>query len=146
MNAVPIVHDPAETQTLAHVRGFFFPRIVVGRGLAAYRGDIRAAILAHELGHIYHRHTLKRLLAVFSFSFRHMIREARRHEMEADLYAASLGYGRQLTQLYDPTTKAKRYLPDESAESRLIRRIGHLKQPAKLYRIRRILAAQGDSP
>lgn len=55
----------------------------------------RMAVIAHEAGHAYHKHVRLQWLALFwpredLIALRHM------HEYEADAFAASVGYAREL--------------------------------------------------
>jgi hypothetical protein len=56
----------------------------------------RNAVIAHEYGHVHHRHMRRRLLWVFSlravFQPEKYFRMCEEQELEADQYAAKLGY------------------------------------------------------
>ncbi len=52
----------------------------------------QAAVLAHEQGHIHHRHALKRLWWLASFQWRGFFQRCEVQELEADRYAADRGH------------------------------------------------------
>jgi Zn-dependent protease with chaperone function len=66
--------------------------IVTGRFFDELHADEQKAIIAHEQGHLYHRHLLKRLWWLVSFQWRDLAARARAQEFEADLYAATKGF------------------------------------------------------
>ena len=51
-----------------------------------------AAIVAHEEGHIHHRHALKRLWWMVSFRWKGFSQRCEAQEMEADRYAVERGH------------------------------------------------------
>lgn len=50
------------------------------------------AVLAHEQGHIHHRHALKRLWWLLSFQWKGFFERCEAQELEADRYAAERGH------------------------------------------------------
>jgi Zn-dependent protease with chaperone function len=52
----------------------------------------QCAIVAHEQGHIYHRHAWKRLARLATFRWKDFFEFCEAQELEADRYAADLGH------------------------------------------------------
>ena len=52
----------------------------------------QAAVIAHERGHIAHRHALKRLWWMVSFQWKGFFERCEKQEMEADWYAVVRGH------------------------------------------------------
>ena len=50
------------------------------------------AVIAHEQGHIYHRHALRRLWWLVSFQWDGFFERCEAQELEADRYAAARGH------------------------------------------------------
>jgi Zn-dependent protease with chaperone function len=50
------------------------------------------AVIAHERGHIHHRHALKRLWWMISFQWKGFFERCEAQELEADQYAAQHGH------------------------------------------------------
>lgn len=77
----------------------------------------RMAVIAHEAGHVYHKHLWRRLVLAW-FMGRDELRAFYHHqELQADAFAASMGYGAQLAaflarrpdadSLHHPATKRR---------------------------------------
>ncbi len=56
----------------------------------------RMAIIAHEAGHRYHKHLWKRLVWAWFMRSEHLQWFYHQQEFQADQFARSMGYGRQL--------------------------------------------------
>jgi hypothetical protein len=52
----------------------------------------QCAVIAHEQGHIHHRHALKRLWWLVSFQWKGFFERCEAQELEADQYAAERGH------------------------------------------------------
>lgn len=52
----------------------------------------QAAVIAHEEGHIHHRHALKRLWWLVSFQWEGFLERCEAQELEADRYAVERGH------------------------------------------------------
>lgn len=50
------------------------------------------AVIAHEQGHIYHKHARKRLWWIVSFQWKGFFERCEAQELEADRYAAERGH------------------------------------------------------
>lgn len=133
----PVVFERRLTFELARATGFFRPRILVSAAFFQLALPFQAAVLTHEVGHLKNGHFWKRLLMFLLpvVNLRAAARIARRHEIEADEYAARQGFGQALAMLYrsmDHMAKARGSgVPKEN----------RLMQPGTEYRIRRIMRA-----
>lgn len=72
------------------------PFIVTGRYFKLLREAQAHAVISHEMGHITHRHALRRIWWLLSFQWEDMAERCKRQEFEADLFAVSRGHGRGL--------------------------------------------------
>jgi hypothetical protein len=77
-----------DLKTIAFSAG---PVVVTGRYFEHLALNEQLAIIAHERGHIYHRHQLKRLWWVISFQWRGMAEKCKLQELQADKYAVLVG-------------------------------------------------------
>lgn len=78
----------------------FGPFRTVSRGAVLDRltPHEKAAVLLHELGHLYHRHPGRRLLRLLDpRKWGRLSALARQDEFEADEFAASFGFGKALS-------------------------------------------------
>ena len=102
------------------------PVIVTGRPFDTITQQEQRAIIAHERGHIHHRHTLKRLWWLISFQWMHLADWCKQQEHEADEYAVAQG---QANGLYHFLTRVESHksplhpTPEERMEN--IRRVLH---------------------
>lgn len=102
---IPVEFDP-ESDIVADVRGLFRPRIVVGPLWLRLPEREKMAVCYHEAGHIVHRHLWKRLalIPLLLVAPYFVIPMGRRHEREADEFAARHGYAAEFV------AHLKRYL------------------------------------
>ena len=73
-----------------------FGHVVTGKRFHHCQEDEKHAIIAHEMGHIFHRHALKRILRLIFMKWDGLAEYCKRQELEADMYAASKGHGRAM--------------------------------------------------
>lgn len=66
--------------------------VVTGRFFDRFEPAEKAAILAHEEGHIYHRHAWMRFKWIFTGNWKHLLYKCRLQEFEADAFAVNLGH------------------------------------------------------
>lgn len=72
------------------------PVIVTGAVFPKLTESQRAAVIAHERGHIVHRHGWKRIWWLISFQWRDLAHKCQVQELEADRHATVLGHGYSL--------------------------------------------------
>ena len=77
---------------------FFWKRIKVGKRFHSLPFNMKKAVIAHELGHCEKFHIELRILC-FIFFFPALLWLCRRQELEADAFAAKLGYAPELREL-----------------------------------------------
>jgi len=82
-----------ELETVAFSAG---PFVVTGRYFYKLPRNEQLAIIAHERGHIFHRHQLKRLWWVVSLQWAGIAEKCRLQEYQADRYAVRMGHGKGL--------------------------------------------------
>lgn len=81
------------------------PFIVTGRYFDQLERVERAAVIAHETGHIVHRHAWRRLWWLVSGQWSYMKTRCQAQEYEADRYATMNGHGHGLIQFLSRPTK-----------------------------------------
>lgn len=67
--------------------------------------DERRAVLAHERGHLHHRHVLKRVLWIVRHGFKGFYEMCEAQELEADSYARDKGHGPALARFISKHVK-----------------------------------------
>lgn len=73
-------------------RSTLWGTIQTGDGFRLLSEEQRAAVLAHERGHIRHRHAWKRLWWLVSVQWKGFFERCEAQELEADHYAAQCGH------------------------------------------------------
>lgn len=87
-------------------------RIYIGPRFDAFPEDVKAALLAHEEGHVVNHHSEIRLLCMI-FCPWWMDRLARWQEMQADLYAASKGHADGLYKFLNRSRRCGTFYPTD---------------------------------
>ena len=72
------------------------PVVVTGRHFNRLHEIEKAAVIAHERGHIYHMHQLKRIWWLVSFQWNSIPERCHAQEFQADRYAVTAGKGEGL--------------------------------------------------
>jgi len=72
------------------------PMIVTGIDFPKLTPSQQAAVIAHERGHIIHKHGWKRIWWLVSFQWRDLAHRCQIQELEADRHATVLGHGYSL--------------------------------------------------
>jgi Zn-dependent protease with chaperone function len=66
--------------------------VVTGRHFDSLTAEEQSAVVAHENGHVFHRHASRRIWWLVSGQWSDMAHRCREQEFEADIYAAELGH------------------------------------------------------
>ena len=69
------------------------PFVVTGRHFKKLKPFEREAIIAHEKGHIFHMHALKRIWWLMTFQWKHLGVRCQAQEFQADRFAVFEGHG-----------------------------------------------------
>jgi Zn-dependent protease with chaperone function len=72
--------------------------VVTGRWFPRFTQEEQEAIIAHEDGHVHHKHAMMRLWWLVTFRWKHLFYRCRLQEFEADAYAVIKGHKAGLTQ------------------------------------------------
>jgi Zn-dependent protease with chaperone function len=71
-------------------------RVVTGKWFPRFTEEEQAAIIAHEEGHIYHKHALVRIWWLVTVRWKHLLYRCKLQEFEADAYAVIQGHAEGL--------------------------------------------------
>ena len=80
---------------VARTKGFFYPHIETGKHFKKLTDIEQRAVIAHEKGHIHHKHMLRRLFMALSLrwiAWDGFLDEVHKQELEADAYAVGQGH------------------------------------------------------